>query len=116
MRTESPGGDNTFSVAGRLLLDGRLQEGALVISAGRISEVRAGRVLGELPTPCLRADVVSPGLCDLQVNGAFGLEVGGDADALRALAGLLPTTGVTTFLPTVISAGAADYRAAAKAW
>jgi N-acetylglucosamine-6-phosphate deacetylase len=42
--------------------------------------------------------------------------VGGDADALRALAGLLPATGVTTFLPTVISAGAALYRATAKAW
>ncbi len=48
--------------------------------------------------------IVSPGLIDLQVNGGFGFEVGGDAAALRALAARLPSTGVTTFLPAVVSA------------
>ena len=67
--------------------------------------------MGPLPAPRLDADIVSPGLVDLQVNGAFGLEVGGDPGALRALAAQLPSTGVTTFLPTAVSSGAADYRA-----
>ncbi len=116
MRTESPGGDNPFSVAGRLLIDGRLLPGVVVVANGRIAEVRTGHNLGEVPAPRLEADVVSPGLCDLQVNGGFGLEVGADAEALRVLAALLPTTGVTTFLPAIVSALPPDYRALAKAW
>jgi N-acetylglucosamine-6-phosphate deacetylase len=58
---------------------------------------------------------VSPGLVDLQCNGGFGFEVGGDAEALRALAARLPSTGVTTFLPAVVSARPAHYRAVAAA-
>ncbi|HXJ23520.1 MAG TPA: N-acetylglucosamine-6-phosphate deacetylase [Polyangia bacterium] len=115
MKTESPQPHNRFSVAGRLLLDGRLAEGAVVVDGGRIVEVREGTA-GDLPAPRLKAAIVSPGLVDLQCNGAFGLEVGGDPAALAELARRLPSTGVTTFLPTVISADAAAYRAAAAAW
>jgi N-acetylglucosamine-6-phosphate deacetylase len=120
--TESPAGHNldraAASVAGRLLVDGNLVHGAVVIERGRIVDVRIGdaRNVGPLPAPRLDADIVSPGLVDLQVNGGFGLEVGGDEAALRALAARLPSTGVTTFLPTVVSGGAADYRAVAAAF
>jgi N-acetylglucosamine-6-phosphate deacetylase len=112
MKTESPSGHNRFSVSGRLLIDGRLFVGALVVDGGRIVEVRTGAT-GELPLPRLDADIVSPGLIDLQCNGMFGLEVGADAGALRALASRLPETGVTAFLPTVVSGNAAHYRAVA---
>jgi N-acetylglucosamine-6-phosphate deacetylase len=71
--------------------------------------------VGPLPSPRLDAEIVSPGLVDLQVNGGFGQEVGGDGRALRALAGRLPSTGVTTFLPTAVSGAAADYRAVGAA-
>ncbi len=112
--TESPAAHNregaVASVAGRLLVDGNLVKGALVIERGRIVDVRFGDV-GPLPSPRLDAEIVSPGLVDLQVNGGFGLEIGGDGRALRALAGRLPSTGVTTFLPTAVSSGPADYRA-----
>ena len=114
MKTESPHAHNRYSVTGRLLLDGRLVPGALVIEGERIVEVRTDGA-GELPGPRLDAEIVSPGLIDLQCNGGFGFEVGGDAEALRALAARLPSTGVTTFLPTVVSARAADYRAVAAA-
>ncbi len=114
MRTESPDRHNRFSVAGRLLLDGSLVPGAVVVEGERIVEVRTGAP-GELPGPRLDAAIVSPGLIDLQCNGGFGFEVGGDAAALRGLAARLPETGVTTFVPTVISAGPAQYRAAAAA-
>ena len=114
MKTESPDGHNRYSVTGRLLLDGRLVSGALVVDGDRIVEVRTDAV-GELPGRRLHAEIVSPGLIDLQCNGGFGFEVGGDAAALRGLAARLPSTGVTTFLPTVISARAADYRAVAAA-
>lgn len=115
MKTESPQRHNRFSVAGRLLLDGRLVEGAVVVEGGQIVEVREGAA-GELPGPRVDAAIVSPGLVDLQCNGAFGLAVGGDAAALGELARRLPATGVTTFLPAVVSADAASYRAAAGAW
>jgi N-acetylglucosamine-6-phosphate deacetylase len=114
MKTESPHGHNRYSVTGQLLLDGRLVSGALVVEGERIVEVRTDGV-GELPGPRLDAEIVSPGLIDLQCNGGFGFEVGGDAAALRGLAAHLPSTGVTTFLPTVVSAPAADYRAVAAA-
>ena len=52
------------------------------------------------PTSC------RPGWSTCRCNGGFGLEVGGDAGALRALAARLPSTGVTTFLPTAVSSGA----------
>src|SRR4051794_15517748 len=116
--TESPSTHNregaVASVTGRLLVDGNLVKGALVIERGRIVDVRLGDV-GPLPSPRLDAEVVSPGLVDLQVNGGFGLEVGGDGRALRALAARLPSTGVTTFLPTAVSGGAGEYRALATA-
>jgi len=114
MKTESPHGHNRYSVTGRLLVDGRLVPGALVVDGERIVEVRTSGV-GELPGPRLEAAIVSPGLIDLQCNGGFGFEVGGDAEAMRGLAARLPSTGVTTFLPTVVSARAADYRAVAAA-
>ena len=61
--------------------------------------------------PRLRAAYVAPGFVDLQVNGAFGHEVGADPGALRALAAALPATGVTAFLPTLVSRPEADYAA-----
>jgi N-acetylglucosamine-6-phosphate deacetylase len=115
MKTESPSGHNRFSVTGRLLVDGRLVAGALVVEGDRIVEARTDPA-GELPAPRFEADIVSPGLVDLQCNGAFGLEVGADGEALRMLASRLPATGVTTFLPTVVSASVAHYRAVAAAF
>jgi N-acetylglucosamine-6-phosphate deacetylase len=114
MKTESPSGHNRFSVTGRLLIGGRLVAGALIVEGERIVEIRSD-VVGALPEPRFDADIVSPGLVDLQCNGMFGLEVGGDATTLRALAARLPATGVTTFLPTVVSARAAHYRAVVAA-
>jgi N-acetylglucosamine-6-phosphate deacetylase len=115
MKTESPGSHNRYAVTGRLLVDGRLAPGALVVDGGRIVEVRTGTSPDALPEPRIEAEIVSPGLVDLQVNGGFGVEVGGDAALLRTLATRLPATGVTTFLPTVVSGDAASYRGVAAA-
>ncbi len=61
-----------------------------------------------------RADIVTPGwiipgLIDLQVNGGFGFDVTTDPTTTSALAHRLPETGVTSFLPTVITSPLESY-------
>jgi len=109
---ESPIPVEPFAVRGRLLVDGTFIRGAVVVEGGVIREVIGDGALGgaRLPARVIDAAIVTPGLIDLQVNGGFGHEVGASPDALRALAAALPRTGVTSFLPTLISGTAADYR------
>jgi N-acetylglucosamine-6-phosphate deacetylase len=115
MKTESGVRHNRFSVRGKLLVGDSLVPGAVIVEGQSITEVRTDNALGDIPEPALEAAIVSPGLIDLQVNGGFGLEVGGDPAALAALAARLPETGVTAFLPTLVSSDAAAYRTAAAA-
>ena len=96
------GDASAFAVRGQLLLDGTLGYGALVVRDGVIVEILRGEGHA-LPATVIDADIVSPGLIDLQVNGSFGVEVGDDPEALRHLAAQLPSTGVTAYLPTVVS-------------
>lgn len=46
---------------------------------------------------------VVPGLLDLQVNGGWGIDLASDPEGLWRLAARLPSTGVTAFLPTLVS-------------
>lgn len=49
-------------------------------------------------------ELIAPGFIDLQVNGFGGHDAAGGMDEIAAMSELLPATGVTGFLPTVISA------------
>lgn len=49
-------------------------------------------------------ELVAPGFVDLQVNGFGGHDAATGPDAIAAISELLPATGVTAFLPTLISA------------
>jgi N-acetylglucosamine-6-phosphate deacetylase len=55
------------------------------------------------PDVVLPSGVLAPGLIDLQVNGFFGVEFAYDEDWSTAVT-RLPETGVTSFLPTFITA------------
>ncbi|HET6283401.1 MAG TPA: amidohydrolase family protein, partial [Polyangia bacterium] len=103
-----------FTVMGRVLVGGRLETGAVVVDGGTIAAVlpQAALAAATLPQPVVRANVVSPGLIDLQINGGFGFDLGDSDEALRELAARLPATGVTAFLPTLVSRDPAAYRAA----
>ena len=48
-------------------------------------------------------EVIAPGFIDLQVNGFGGHDAAAGADAIAAMSEALPATGVTAFLPTLIS-------------
>jgi N-acetylglucosamine-6-phosphate deacetylase len=88
-----------------LLVDGRLTgPGAVVVEDGVIAGV-----LPHVPPAGenhvgLGSGILSPGLVDLQVNGAFGHDfVAADEDGWLDVARRLPATGVTSFLPTFIT-------------
>lgn len=91
--------------APRILLADRLEapgwvhiEGERIVACGRGRPDRAPDI--ELPRGTL-----APGLVDLQVNGAFGHDVAAaDLDGWREIATRLPETGVTAFVPTIITA------------
>ncbi len=46
---------------------------------------------------------VVPGFVDLQVNGGWGIDLASDPEGVWQLASRLPSTGVTAFLPTLVS-------------
>ncbi len=54
--------------------------------------------------------VVSPGLIDLQINGGYGHDLQDDPGAVWDLGRELPRSGVTAFLPTIISGPASRAR------
>ncbi len=104
----------SIMLAGRTLLpDGSFSETTVRIQDQRIDAVQAGI------DP--QADVVTsgwivPGLIDLQVNGGFGFDVTADPTTASALAVKLPTTGVTSFMPTIITSPLEQYPALLRAF
>jgi N-acetylglucosamine-6-phosphate deacetylase len=89
-----------------------LVEGDLLVQQDRISAV--GRI--SAPPGVLERDLagylISPGLIDLQVNGAMGVEVyDGSPRALATVSLAAPPHGCTAILPTMISALEPSYYA-----
>lgn len=80
-----------------------LSPGGVVLDGGRIAEVWAGPARpGAISLP---EGALIPGLVELQLNGAFGVDLS-DArpEEVLELAARLPSAGVTAFLPTFVSA------------
>ncbi len=91
-------------------------EGAVVVDRGKIVAIERPAILSRLPPRRFQAAFVAPGFIDLQINGGFGFEVGPDPADLRALAERLPETGVTAFLPTLVSRTEDTYQTAFAAY
>jgi N-acetylglucosamine-6-phosphate deacetylase len=96
--------------APRLLVDGRLTgPGAVVVEGGQVAAVLDERPASapdhvELPTGLL-----APGLVDIQVNGAYGVDfMAASPEEWETVARRLTETGVTAFLPTFITAPVED--------
>jgi N-acetylglucosamine-6-phosphate deacetylase len=82
------------------LVDGRLLPGDVEVAGGGVTRV------GLPPAPGAR--IAAPGFVDLQVNGFAGVDVlAADADGLREIARALPEHGVTSWLPTLVTAAPA---------
>lgn len=78
-------------------------------ATGNVLEVilENGRIRAIIPSPIEEAPWLSPGFIDLQVNGYLGSDANSDdvdPDIILSLAKKMRALGVTTFLPTIITA------------
>src|ERR671931_308531 len=97
----------------RLGVEAALVDGALV--PGDV-EVADGLIVAYGLAGANGRGVAVPGLVDLQVNGFGGVDLmGADADGYRRAGEALLETGVTSYLPTFISAPEEDLVAALRA-
>ncbi len=98
---------SSLSIAGRTLLpDGVFIPATILVAGARIVAIRPGADR--------RADIVTkgwvvPGFIDLQINGGFGFDFTTDPASVAHVAARLPATGVTAFLPTLISSPLENY-------
>jgi len=102
----------------QLVLEDDIKSGAVHIDAS--SGVITSVLFGDFETspdgsPGIHCEngYLSPGFCDIQFNGALGVDFSSpsvseaDVDRLQLW---LPSTGVTSFLPTLISSSPSTYR------
>lgn len=102
------------TVSGRLVLDDRVAPGRVSVDDGVITAV-------EVDVSDVGADApyVSPGFVDIHVHGWGGHDAMGDAAALDGMARALLQRGVTSFLPTAVTAPLSELAAFAgrvRAW
>jgi N-acetylglucosamine-6-phosphate deacetylase len=109
-------GTTRYAVRGDLAIAGSFHDGAVVIENGVIVDVTRSNRDGELPRTVLDAEIVAPGLIDLQVNGGFGYEVDTNTLNLEVIESRLPASGVTSYLPTVISSPYSFYEQFLAMW
>jgi N-acetylglucosamine-6-phosphate deacetylase len=80
--------------------DGVLTDGAVISWAG----TGAPPERADEEVVLEAGELLAPGFIDLQVNGFHGRDAAEGRDAIDAISVALPETGVTAFLPTLISA------------
>src|SRR5215218_11351672 len=80
-------------------------EGTILFEGGSIADVGPDdSLLGDAEEVHEHPDsLLLPGLVDLQVNGAFGVDVATEPSRLEELSEALLSTGTTAYLPTIIS-------------
>ncbi len=97
----------SISLAGRTLVsDGSFLEVTVSVHGQHIDAIQDGI---DPHADIVTSGWIVPGLIDLQTNGGFGFDVTADPTTASALAARLPATGVTSFLPTVISSPLESY-------
>lgn len=83
-----------------------LIRGHEILAAGDRSQVLSHDEARNAELIDIQGKIISPGLIDLQINGAGGADFTANPvpSSLRTIAGLLPKFGCTSFLPTLLSA------------
>lgn len=83
--------------------DGRTDPADIWISNGTVTAVGDRADQPEARVLDATGLVVAPGLIDLQLDGAYGHDFLADPSSIWDVGSRLPETGVTAFLPTIIS-------------
>lgn len=91
---------------GRCLIGTELVDRDLLVIDGRVvdEESLGGRVRAQVTEFDASGRIVAPGFVDLQINGGFGFDLASDPASMWDLGRQLPVSGVTSFLPTLITA------------
>ena len=109
------GSSTLVTLAGRVVTDYEVwSEGSLLLEGSSILDVSPdGSLLDEADEVHDYGDsLLVPGFVDLQVNGAFGVDVASEPHCMAELSENLPSTGTTAYLPTVISSPESIYEEA----
>ncbi len=104
--------DARSTVVGRLVLDDRVVPGRITVDDGRIAAVEldeAAATAGQ--ATAADGPLIAPGFVDVHVHGWGGHDAMGDRTALDGMARALLRRGVTSFLPTAVSAPLDDLAA-----
>ncbi len=103
----------TATVAGRLVLGDRVEDGTITIEAGLIAAIELGAARST------DGPFISPGFVDVHVHGWGGHDAMGGRAALDGMARRLLRRGVTSFLPTAVTAPLAalvDFAGSVRDW
>jgi N-acetylglucosamine-6-phosphate deacetylase len=91
---------------GRIVLPDRVIKGDIEVEDGKIE--RVGAVSSSAPSIDCSSKIIAPGLIDLHIHGCHGMSVmNGD---IREMSEMLAGHGVTSFLPTTITAPEEELR------
>jgi N-acetylglucosamine-6-phosphate deacetylase len=93
-----------LTVEGRLVLDDRVAAGRIRIEDGLIVAVDASESLDASPSAAADLPFIAPGFVDVHVHGGGGHDAMGGREALDGMARHLLRHGVTSFLPTAVTA------------
>jgi N-acetylglucosamine-6-phosphate deacetylase len=91
-------------VEGRLVLNGRVHPGRVVVTDGWIRDV-------DISDGDAHGPYITPGFVDVHVHGRGGFDALGPDGSLDGMARALLRHGVTSFLPTAVTAPLADLAA-----
>ncbi len=89
-----------------ILRNHRIESGELWVADGKI--VPALSTADQ--TIDLQGKLLAPGFIDLQLNGAFGIDITTNPEQVGAIAKRLGQHGVTSFLATVVASSPEEYR------
>ena len=106
------------ALRGRVVTDYEVwPEGTILFDGGAIADVDRDANLAEEAEEVhdYPDSLLLPGFVDLQVNGAFGIDVASEPERIPDLSRALLRTGTTAYLPTVISSPESLYETALPA-
>lgn len=89
-----------------LLPSGLIQDATVILDAGRIARIEP---MLDASADIETGGVIAPGFIDMQLNGGFGRDFTANPEAILDVSRQLPSTGVTTYLPTRITSPIETY-------